>query len=138
MRGSALERFKAKCRFDATTGCVLWTGGTMAGQGNSARYGAFWFEGRCWAAHRWSGIYVHGLDLDGVEAGHTCNNTLCVQHIEPQTKADNVAERNSRVAQTNAVKQYWLFVSLGIEPAPQREADDPDAVPFYNPPEWLK
>lgn len=41
----ALERFAEKCRFDPTTGCVLWTGGTTAGHGNSARYGAFWFEG---------------------------------------------------------------------------------------------
>jgi hypothetical protein len=39
------------------------------------------------------------------EAGHVCPagpNTLCVQHLAGQTKADNVAERNTRVARENA------------------------------------
>ncbi len=39
--GAPLERFLRNCQFDATTGCVLWTGGTTTGRGHTAPYGAF-------------------------------------------------------------------------------------------------
>jgi hypothetical protein len=90
------RRFAEKCVFDYTTGCVLWSGGT-AGRGNSARYGVFWDDGR-WFAHRWAAVHIHGIELGPNEAGHCCPagpNTLCVQHLEGQTKTDNVIERNS-------------------------------------------
>lgn len=139
----AIERFKEKCRFDPTTGCVLWTGGTTAGRGNSAVYGSFWFEGRRWFAHRWAAIYVHGIECDGVTVGHCCPhtggkpNTLCVEHLRAETLAENVAERNTRVAQTNAERRYWLFVRLGLEePPPVYEPGLLD-IPFYEPPTWL-
>lgn len=136
----ALARFAAKCEFDATTGCVLWRGGTTQGRGNSAVYGSFWDEGRRWFAHRWAGVKIHGLDLTAAQAGHCCPgrpNTLCVQHIEPQTNAENQAERNARLHQTPSERQYWLFVSLGIEPAPG-VAVEPDSLPFFTPPDWLR
>lgn len=145
----ALQRFASKCEFDAATGCVIWRGGTTQGRGNTAVYGSFWYEGRRWFAHRWAGVHIHGLDLDGVQAGHTCPcgpNTLCVEHVEPQTIAENVTERNvrvaanARVAQSSTERQYWLFVQLGIEPEPEVvPARDPaDDVPFYEPPAWLR
>jgi hypothetical protein len=96
---TALQRFAEKCRFDYATGCVLWTGATTAGQGNTTRYGAFWDEGRRVPAHRWAAVHIHGIDLGTDEAGHCCPNgpnSLCVQHLEGQTKAVNVAERNTR------------------------------------------
>lgn len=138
-----LERYAEKCRFDPTTGCVLWTGATKAGQGNSARYGGFWYEGEVWAAHRWSGIFIHGLDLEGKQAGHCCPhgpNTLCVQHVIAQTQLENLDEMNTRrkVQQSAHDRQFWLFVSLGIEPAPVVQQVDPDAIPFYEPPTWLR
>jgi hypothetical protein len=141
----ALERFAEKCRFDPVTGCVLWTGGTTAGRGNTARYGSFWYEGERWAAHRWSAIHIKGLALGTNQAGHCCPcgpNTLCVEHVTGQTQLENLDELNGRLKakaqQSSADKQFWLFVQLEIEPAPAVQEIDPDAVPFYEPPEWFK
>lgn len=143
----ALERFAEKCRFDATTGCVLWTGATQAGQGNTVRYGAFWDEGRSVKAHRWAAVHIHGIELGTDDAGHCCpsgHNSLCVQHLEGQTRAANVTERNTRVAKANqsaATRQFYLFKQLGIlepEPDPETSPATPNVVPFYEPPEWLR
>lgn len=147
----ALARFASKCEFDATTGCVIWVGGKTRGRGNTAEYGSFWYEGARWFAHRWAGVHIHGLALDGVQAGHCCPagpNTLCVEHVTGQTIAENMAEQIARlgpvgrrppkVEQSNAERQYWLLVERGYEqlpPEPEREADD---IPFYAPPEWLR
>lgn len=139
----ALARFASKCRFDHVTGCVIWTGGKTRGRGNTAEYGSFWYDGARWFAHRWAGVHIHGLALDGVQAGHCCPagpNTLCVEHVTGQTQAENLAEMHGRrkVEQSNAERQYWLLVERGYEqlpPEPEREADD---IPFYAPPEWLR
>lgn len=148
LRGrTALERFAEKCEFDPATGCVLWRGGTSAGQGNTTRYGVFWAEGGKVLAHRWAAVHIHGINLGTDEAGHCCPgtpNSLCVQHLEGQTKADNVAERNRRVAKANqaaATRQFYLFKQLGIlEPDPGIEVliAKLETVPFYAPPEWLR
>lgn len=143
---SALQRFAEKCEFDPTTGCVLWIGGTCAGQGNSARYGSFWDEGRSIRAHRWSAVHIHGIDLGTDEAGHCCPhgpNTLCVEHVESQTKSANIGERNTRVAKANqpaTTRQFYLFKSLGIlEPEPDTSPPaQAVAVPYYDPPAWLR
>jgi hypothetical protein len=62
--------------------------------------------------------------------------------VTGQTQLENLAELNDRLkaraAQSNAEKQYWLFVQLGIEPAPEIVQPDPDLIPFYEPPAWLK
>lgn len=137
----ALQRFAAKCEFDAATGCVMWTGGTTRGRGNSATYGSFWADGRRWFAHRWAAVHIHGFDLGHDTVGHKCNRTLCVQHLEPQTLSANIAERNTRVAatarQTSEQRQFWLLVERGYEQAPE-QAEAPDAIPFHEPPEWLR
>jgi hypothetical protein len=144
-RMTPLERFAAKCSFDPSTGCVLWTGATTAGRGNSTRYGSFWFEGASWFAHRWSGIHIHGIALGSHQAGHCCPhgvNSLCVEHITAQTNDENQVEKNERLRakaqQSNAEKQFYLFVQLGIEPAPMMAEPACDEVPFYVPPEWLR
>lgn len=137
----ARRRFADKCQFDPATGCVIWIGGTTQGRGNTAVYGSFWDGGRRWSAHRWSGVHIHGLDLDGVQAGHTCPhgpNTLCVQHVAAQTQLENLAEMHTRRAQTATERQYWLFVQLGLERAPETQEAPVDAVPFYSPPVWLQ
>lgn len=155
---TALQRFAEKCEFDYATGCVLWRGGTTAGQGNSARYGAFW-DGGPWKAHRWAAVHIHGIELGGQDAGHNCPagpNSLCVQHLTGQTKAENNVERNVRVArerrernlgqQDALTRQGYLFKQLGIyepepepDPAMQAALDALDAsVPFHQPPEWLR
>ena len=140
---SALERFREKCRFDATTGCVIWTGAKTAGRGNTAVYGKFRNEhGESEYAHRYAARAIHGLDIGGLTVGHCCEptpNTLCVQHLEPQSLAFNVAEGNTRRAVQGAdERQHWLFVSLGIyEPVPEAEPAADDLVPYYDPPAWL-
>lgn len=144
---TAMQRFVEKCRFDPTTGCVLWIGATQAGQGNSARYGSFWDEGRSIRAHRWAAVHIHGIELGTDEAGHCCPagpNPLCMQHLEGQTKAANVGERNTRVAKANQsslTRQFYLFKQLGIlEPEPEIEklVDLLNPIPFYTPPDWLR
>ncbi len=142
---TALQRFAEKCEFDPVTGCVVWTGATQAGQGNTTRYGSFWDEGRSIRAHRWAAVHIHGIDLGSNDAGHCCPfgpNSLCVQHLAGQTKAENVAERNTRVAkanQTAATRQFYLFKQLGIhEPEPAAAPAEVPTIPFYEPPEWFR
>lgn len=148
----ALARFAAKCRFEPDTGCVIWTGGTTSGQGCNTRYGAFWFEGRRWFAHRWSCLFIHGLDPGLDTVGHCCPhtfdgqpNSLCVQHVKPQTMAENVGERNTRVAamrrlaqQDANIRLHWKLVQLGYEPAPAHNPMVPIGQPRFGPPEWLQ
>lgn len=147
----ALERFRTKCRFDPRTGCVIWEGGKTRGRGNTATYGSFWYDGRRWFAHRWSGVFIHGLDLDGKQAGHNCPftpdghpNTLCVQHVTGQTQAENLDEQRARGSgacglQPPDVRQLWLMVDHGYEPPPP--ITDPSlphpVAPDFHPPEWL-
>jgi len=150
----ALQRFAEKCRFDPVTGCVVWEGGKTSGRGATKPvYGSFWDDGRRWCAHRWSAAHIHGHDITGVQVDHYCPhlvaarqppNTLCVQHVQPETQAVNLAlqrERANLAAQSNNARQFWLFVSLGIEelredPAPIADNDEV-AVPWYDPPAWF-
>ena len=140
---SPLERFRAYCQFDATTGCVLWIGGTTAGRGKTANYGAFWYEGRRWAAHRWAAAHIHGLELaPGVQVDHCCPphragpepllpNPLCVQHLQAASNAENTALRDQR--------RLWLLTQKGYLEAPPLFAElvAPEGVPFHVPPAWL-
>lgn len=144
-----LQRFAEKCEFDATTGCVIWKGGTSAGRGNTTRYGVFWAEGRRVFAHRWAAVHIHGIDLGSDDAGHCCPgrpNSLCVQHLSGQTKADNIAERNTRVAKATQladVRQHFLFVQYGfrtddLDDGMSAALEKLNDVPFHTPPEWLR
>jgi hypothetical protein len=154
----ALERFRAKCQFDPRTGCVLWTGGTTRGRGNTATYGSFWYEGRRWFAHRWSGVFIHGLDIEGLQVGHDCKftadghpNTLCVEHVTGETQADNLAEQLARLGppctrtsrfkadQTAEQRRHWLFTEIGLyEPEPVHNPSVPTPDwPDFTPPDWL-
>ncbi len=111
--GDALTRFLRYCRFDPLTGCTLWVGGTTAGRGHSARYGAFWFEGKRWYAHRWSAKFIHGLDITDRQVDHNCvervglaaSNTLCVDHVQSITAAHNR-------------ELQWIRAQVGLDPPP--------------------
>ncbi len=140
---TALERFLRYCQFDPLTGCVLWTGGTAAGRGNSARYGSFWYDRARWFAHRWAAKHIHGLSIDGLHVDHCCPldragpdllkpNPLCVQHVQAVDPHRNGELRWER--------QRWLLVQRGFEPAPDGydEAGLARAVPFHAPPSWLR
>lgn len=147
--GPALERFLRNCRFNPGTGCVLWTGGTTAGRGHSARYGAFWYEGRRWAAHRWSSRFIHGHVIDGLQVGHFCNettwldapDTLCVEHVRPETAEVNRALQTLHlraVQQSVEQRRFWVHAQVGIHEAPPVSHACFSAVPFYEEPAWLR
>lgn len=130
-----LERFRKYLRFDACTGCVLWTGGTTQGRGHTAPYGSFWFEGRRWFAHRWAAKYIHGIEIEGLQVDHCCPhtggkpNTLCVEHLQAVTLLENVALQQRR---------HWIHTQVGILPTEPGYEEDPEAVPFFLPPAWLQ
>lgn len=148
--GEAFERFLRYCKFDPGTGCVVWTGGTTAGRGHSARYGAFWFEGRRWFVHRWAAKYIHGLDIDGVQVGHCCHdyvpsltapNSLCIEHLEAQTPEINRAaqtEHMRAVRQTIEQRRFWVHAQVGILEPPPVSHPCFTQIPFYEEPEWLR
>lgn len=129
-----LDRFLRYCQFDPGTGCVVWTGGTCTGQGKNALYGTFWFEGKAWRAHRWSAKYVHGLNIEKFTVDHCCPNTgglpntLCVEHVQAKTNKENVLLMFER--------QKFLMMGKGFLEADPAYVPDPEAFPWYSPPEW--
>lgn len=143
-----LDRFRAKCHFDATTGCVLWVGGTTAGRGKSALYGSFWdsTEKRRYFAHRWAAKHIHKLDIDGYTVDHCCPlwraggtepllpNTLCVQHVQRLSRVDNTLLALQR--------RTWILTQKGYyEPPPMFDGleapPEYHALPLHEPPAWL-
>ena len=128
----AYARLAKYLEFDACngfegTGCVLWTGGTTCGHGKNARYGAFWFEGKRWYAHRWAAYYIHRQEIEGLQVDHGCCRPLCVAHVKAMPATINR-------------ELQWIRVQVGIlpyedYPKPQL---DPDAVPFFVEPEWYR
>lgn len=142
----ALERFLHYCRFDSTTGCVLWTGGTTSGRGHNAPYGAFKYEGRRWYAHRWSAKFIHGLEIDDRQVDHCCPpnragwdplppNTLCVQHVQALVGSENRSLQDER--------RLWILTQKGLLEPPPLFAElmaPPELVPFvgvHERPAWL-
>jgi len=139
----AIERFAAKCAFDPVTGCVMWIGGKTSGRGHGEPYGSFWFEGERWFAHRWAAMHIHGFEITGLQVDHCCPagpSTLCVEHVKPEPAEVNRQLQNLRPGrgfQTLTTRQWWLFVTKGIEEEPVRERIE-DGIPFHQPPAWLR
>ena len=139
----AIERFAAKCAFDPVTGCVMWIGGKTSGRGHGEPYGSFWFEGERWFAHRWAAMHIHGFEITGLQVDHCCPagpSTLCVEHVKPEpAEVNRVLQslRPGRAFQTLTTRQWWLFVTKGIEEEPVRERIE-DGIPFHQPPAWLR
>ncbi len=134
----AIERFRAKCRFEPETGCVIWEGSKSWGRGKNIRYGGFRDGKTIWLAHRWSAKHIHGFDIDGLQVDHCCPNipipnTLCVEHVRPLSSEQN------RWLQTERRRQY-VHMQVGLLPYEDiygfAETDD-DLIPFYDPPAWL-
>lgn len=128
----ALERFAEKCRFDPTTGCVLWIGGQTSGQLKTAKYGSFRDGKRRWFAHRWPAKHIHGLEIEGLQVDHCCPsgpNTLCVQHLQAVTQAVNL--------QLQWGRRLWGWDEWE-EQNSSAANDADDAIPFHLPPAWLR
>lgn len=132
-----MERFLRNCRFDADTGCVLWTGGTTQGRGHYQPYGSFWFEGRRWFAHRWAAKHIHGLEIDDKQVDHCCPpevvakpNTLCVQHLQALGPKQH---------QEVTIARKFIHLQVGIisyEDIYGPEPDPIETIPFFTPPAW--
>lgn len=143
MVAAALVRFTGFCRFQPETGCVLWAGGTRSGRGHSVPYPNFWFNGQNWHGHRWSARFIHGQDIDGFQTDHCCPhipipNTLCVEHVQSLTPREN------RLLQTER-RRMFVHLQVGLLPYddvyghdPGPAELDPNAIPFHEPPAWLK
>lgn len=140
----ALDRFKSFCRFEPETGCVVWTGGTTMGRGHHVPYGAFWFEGKSWYAHRWAAKFIKGLDIDGLQVDHCCPpivlptpNTLCVEHVQCLTLGEN---RELQHVRAHEARKRAIHLEVGLiryeDIYPVFEMPD-DLVPFFSPPAWL-
>lgn len=142
---SPLERFLSFCRFEPTTGCVVWVGGTTMGRGHHVPYGAFWFEGKSWYAHRWSAKFIHGLDVDGLQVDHCCPiescttpNTLCVEHVQCLTLGEN---RELQSVRKFEARKRAIHLEVGIlryeDIYGPFYAPQDDLIPFHSPPAWL-
>lgn len=142
-RLTPLQRFLSYCRFEPETGCVIWTGARTAGRGHHVPYGSFWFEGRSWYAHRWSAKFIFDLGIEDHQVDHHCPNipipnTLCVNHVQPLTPAEN---RELQTYRAHEVRKRNIHLQVGILQyediyGPLYEPD-PDLIPFHTPPAWL-
>lgn len=76
-----------RVRFDASTGCIVWTGG-KSGNG----YGQLTKLGRTWMAHRLAYELLRGTVPRGLDLDHLCRNRACVRpdHLEPVTRSENI------------------------------------------------
>lgn len=122
----ALDRFLAKCEFDAMTGCVNWIGGKTMGHGHNVPYGSFWFEGRRWFAHRWAAKHLHGLEIErpGYQVDHECRNTLCVRHLQVVPATIN--------RELQWIRAQKCCPGYEYEPTELPAGD----IPFHVPPDW--
>lgn len=136
---AALLRFRAKCRFEPETGCVVWTGGVTMGRGHHAPYPSFWFDGRRWFGHRWAAKFVHGLDIDSYQVDHCCPhvpkpNTLCVEHVQALTPRAH--------QETTERRRTFVHLQVGLVPyddvyGPTPVLDAEELIPFFTPPAWF-
>lgn len=136
-----LQRFAEKCVFEAETGCVLWIGAKTWGRGKTIRYGGFRDENSdWWLAHRWAAKHIHGQKIAGLQVDHCCPNipipnTLCVEHTNPITDVLN------RWLQTER-RRHFVHLEVGLLPYEDvyglPAEPDPDAMPFFEMPAWLK
>ena len=88
---SEVDRFFAKVRMDARTGCWEWIGAKFSnGYGHFTTGGAKLRRDRL--AHRWLWQREHGLLERRLDIDHLCRNRSRVRfsHLEPVTRSVNL------------------------------------------------
>lgn len=90
-----LRRFWAKVDKSPGQGpngdCWEWKAGITKATG----YGKFGlYHGRTIDSHRFICIYIHGFDMEGLDARHLCNNRLCCrpEHITSGSRKQNMED----------------------------------------------
>lgn len=85
------ERAYIEARIERVTesGCWIWTASTRA-----ADYGAAYFGGRQWRAHRLSWFAYRGALTDGMFVLHSCDVPPCVNpaHLSLGTHCENMLD----------------------------------------------
>lgn len=78
-------------------GCWIWNG-SFAGD----RYGWFWDGSENIGAHRFSMREFNGVDVNGFQVRHTCDNPRCVNpsHLLLGSHQDNMDDKTDRKRQT--------------------------------------
>jgi hypothetical protein len=104
MKRTALERFWAKVNKDGPIvrpdlgPCWQWTG-AVSGRG----YGSFYAGARFWkSAHVFAFELEHGPVPPGKEVCHACDNKLCVRHLFPGTRRENMLDAKAKGRTRNA------------------------------------
>ena len=103
---SDIARFLSLCELDPATGCLLWLGAKSRGQGNTHWYGSFTPTGHhSVRAHKFFAVAILGLrpERHVHHLDHTCQNTLCVCHIECVSILTNLHRRWSRASRATPV-----------------------------------
>lgn len=103
--------FACRTEIDASTGCILWTGG-RSGTG----YGALWVAGTQVYAHRLAFEVTHGPIPTGLVVRHTCDVPRCInpEHLELGTKADNARDAMVRGRLHTKLSDAQVSVVFGM------------------------
>lgn len=95
---------------DPATGCWNWQGAT-----DHAGYGADWWKGRYYRAHRSVYEQHKGPIPIGLVLDHLCRNPRCVNpdHLEPVTDETNVRRSRQVILNPEKVRQIMLLAKAG-------------------------
>lgn len=85
----------ARTRLDETTECLLWTGGTAAGNDGKGRWSKVYVDGTSHYVHRLVYQLTHGAIPEGKQIKHRCGKRLCInpEHLMAITLSDKAYMR---------------------------------------------
>lgn len=106
-----IARFLDTCT-ENSDGCLIWEGTRSRGRGNTAWYGSFkpTFHPYPIRAHKFYAVAVlgHRPKPDIHHLDHTCQNSLCVRHIDCVPAIVNL-------------KLRWIRAQVGLDDTPDYE-----------------